>query len=371
MGTFFVAGIGLAVFIEFLLISEQNKSGSDKILTLWMFLILVHLFLFYIFYTRDILRFPFLLGVGQPLPLLQGVFLYLYVASITGQLPKNKGYLVLHFVPALIVYAYLIPFFLLPAEAKVQLINNRGESYELYMTIKSYAITLSGLAYVTWSELLLRKHVRNIRDQFSDVEKIELTWLKILTYGLGAIWFVVIFLRNDLLVFAGVVVFVFMIGFFGIRQTEIFSPSRREEEEEEQEGEEPRPKYQKSGLSEEALVTLHEELKRLMTVEEVYKKSELSISDLAAKLGVHPNYLSQVINQKEGKNFYDYVNSYRIDEFKSMIAQQKNQQITLLSLAYDCGFSSKTSFNRVFKKATGQTPTEYAAAIAASPTLPS
>jgi AraC-like DNA-binding protein len=66
-----------------------------------------------------------------------------------------------------------------------------------------------------------------------------------------------------------------------------------------------------------------------------------------------------VINQREGKHFYDFVNTYRIEEFKEMIAARKNLQFTLLSIALDCGFSSKTSFNRYFKKATGQTPSEY------------
>jgi AraC-like DNA-binding protein len=86
----------------------------------------------------------------------------------------------------------------------------------------------------------------------------------------------------------------------------------------------------------------------------------------STKLGVHPNYLSQIINQKEKKNFYDFVNTYRFEEFKKLIAQQKNQQYTLLSLAYDCGFSSKSSFNRYFKKATGQTPSEYTTAVSSS-----
>jgi AraC-like DNA-binding protein len=96
-----------------------------------------------------------------------------------------------------------------------------------------------------------------------------------------------------------------------------------------------------------------------MTGEALYKKSDLSINDLASRLGVHPNNLSQTINQKEKKNFYDFVNTYRFEEFKRLISLQKNQQYTLLSLAYDCGFSSKSSFNRYFKKATGQTPSEY------------
>jgi AraC-like DNA-binding protein len=96
-----------------------------------------------------------------------------------------------------------------------------------------------------------------------------------------------------------------------------------------------------------------------MTEEALYKKSDLSITELSSRLGVHANYLSQIINQKEKKNFYDFVNTYRFEEFKRLIAQQKNQQYTLLSLAFDCGFSSKSSFNRYFKKATGQTPSAY------------
>jgi AraC-like DNA-binding protein len=74
---------------------------------------------------------------------------------------------------------------------------------------------------------------------------------------------------------------------------------------------------------------------------------------------VYTRTISQIINQKENKNFYDFVNTYRFEEFKRLISLQKNQQYTLLSLAYDCGFSSKSSFNRYFKKATGQTPSEY------------
>ncbi len=105
-----------------------------------------------------------------------------------------------------------------------------------------------------------------------------------------------------------------------------------------------------------------------MSEDALYKKSDLSINDLSTRLGVHSNYLSQVINQKEKKNFYDFVNTYRLAEFKRLVAMPRNQQFTLLSLAYDCGFSSKSSFNRYFKEATGQTPSQYFATLKPSPT---
>jgi len=236
----------------------------------------------------------------------------------------------------------------------------------VFIAIKWYCVACSGVFYVIWSALLLRRHSKNIRNQFSDVHKINLRWLQILTFGLGAIWLMVIFLHNDTMVFSGVVVFVFLIGFFGVRQADIFrhTPSTLEEIE-------PRGKYQKSGLTEKASGELLRELKRLMTEEALYKKSDLSIDELSSRLGVHPNYLSQTINQNEKKNFYDFVNAYRIEEFKRLIEMHKNQQFTLLSLAYDCGFSSKTSFNRCFKKVTGQTPSEYVAAFAGTQLRPS
>jgi AraC-like DNA-binding protein len=361
MSMFFVAGIGVAVFLEFLLISKKKKSAPDWILTIWMFLILLHLGLSYLYITREIYEVPFLLGIEHPMPLLHGVFLYFYVASLTDQLPKHRGSLLLHLVPAAAIYLYLIPFFVLPADQKIQVYRDEGAGYELYLIVKRYAITLSGILYVTWSALLLRRHRKAIADQFSNLENINLQWLRFLTYGMGGIWLLVISFRNEILILAGVVIFVFLIGFFGIRQAVIFAPSETPPE-----NGEPKKKYPKSGLTEETAAQLHQSLIRLMTEEALYKKSDLSITDLSSRLGVHPNYLSQIINQKEKKNFYDFVNGYRFQEFKRLIERQKNQQYTLLSLAYDCGFSSKSSFNRYFKKATGQTPSEFSTAPATS-----
>jgi AraC-like DNA-binding protein len=162
------------------------------------------------------------------------------------------------------------------------------------------------------------------------------------------------------------VTFVFLIGFFGIRQAEIFTPGRLPVD-----GNEKKKKYPKSSLTEETSQNLHKSLIQLMTEGALYRKSDLSISDLSSKLGVHPNYLSQIINQQEKKNFYDFVNTYRVEEFKRMIATQKSQQYTLLALAYDCGFSSKSSFNRCFKKATGQTPSEYLTTLTSMQVSPS
>jgi AraC-like DNA-binding protein len=274
------------------------------------------------------------------------------------------------------MYLYLVTFFLLPAEEKIAVYKNQGAGYELFNTLRTYATVLSGVVYVAWSTILLRRHRHAIRDRFSDLHRVNLQWLQVLTFGLGGIWLLVIFFGNDLLIMCGVVLFVFLIGFFGVRQVDIFragvpepepaGPEATGPEAVEPEAVSEKKKYPKSGLTEEASEKLHRELLALMSGQALYKESELSITDLASKLSVHPNYLSQIINQREGKNFYDFVNGYRVEEFKRLIAIPKNQHLTLLSLAFDCGFNSKSSFNRYFKKATGVTPSQYFTSLTGS-----
>jgi AraC-like DNA-binding protein len=227
-------------------------------------------------------------------------------------------------LPVSIVYIYLIPFLALPAEEKVQVYRNQGAGYEVFNAIRNYAIEFLGIIYVIWSSLLLRRHRRRIQNQFSYLEKINLQWLQFLIWGLSAIWVLVIVIQKDIFIFAGAVVFVFLIAFFGIRQAAIFTNGRIIYGDEEQ-----KEKYSKSGLTEEMSEKLYQELISLMNEEGVYRKNDLSISELASRLEVHPNYLSQIINEKEGKNFYDFVNDYRIEEFKRIIADPKNQQISI------------------------------------------
>ncbi len=379
MSLFIIAGIGVAVLIEFLLISKKQQSVPDRILTVWMFLIIVHLFLFNLLYTGNIYDAPFLLGLEHPLPLLHGVFLFYYVSFVTEQLPRNRKLLLLHLLPGGIMYAYLLFFFILPlsAEQKIAVYRANGAGYEWFNLLKTYAVSLSGVVYVIISAVILRRHRIAIRDSFSDLDKVSLRWLEILTYGMGGIWLLLLLFASEPLTFSGVVIFVFLIGFFGVRQGNIFSPAHVRPEAPRDESDVPatdvasvqpetteqRKKYTKSGLSDEAAEDLHAALIALMVQGDMYQKSDLSIQDLASTLGVHPNHLSQVINQREQKNFYDFVNFYRIQAFKRQIEARKNRTFTLLSIAYDCGFSSKSSFNRCFKNETGQTPSQYVASL--------
>jgi AraC-like DNA-binding protein len=90
-----------------------------------------------------------------------------------------------------------------------------------------------------------------------------------------------------------------------------------------------------------------------------YLDPNLTLRSLAEQVNIHPNQLSWLINESMGKNFNEFINHYRVDTFKMLSNDPKNSHLTLIGLAYDSGFNSKTVFNTYFKKETGLTPKEF------------
>ncbi len=348
----FLVGISITFFLEFLLLGKRNKTISDKILIIWLLFIGIHLLLFYLRYTQKALNYPFFLGLDIPLPLLHGPLLYFYVSTLTSQLPRRKHTLLLHFIPVVLSYMFLVPFFLLSPTERIEVFKNEGQGYELFELFNFIAIILSGIAYFCWSLLLLKRHRKHNKDIFSSIESRALNWLRYLIYGLGCIYLISFFF-DEVYLFSALVLFVLFVGYFGIRQIGIFSeeiisvvpPSNN--------------RYKKSGLSSEQANAIYIQLEDLMLKEELYKRYDINLAELAQILNTHPNYLSQTINEKTGNNFYVYINNQRIDAVLKMLDNPKSKKLKLMSLAYDCGFNSKSSFNKYFKTVVGKTPSEY------------
>ncbi|WP_298759550.1 AraC family transcriptional regulator [uncultured Psychroserpens sp.] len=100
-------------------------------------------------------------------------------------------------------------------------------------------------------------------------------------------------------------------------------------------------------------------VKALMEIDKAYLNPELNLSDLAEQAHMSRAQLSEIVNSGFHKNFNDFVNGYRVEAFKSMLKENKHEQLSLLGIAQECGFNSKATFNRVFKKLTNHSPTEY------------
>lgn len=370
-------GFVITFFLAFLLLSKSRKTVADKILFFWLIIIGVHLFLFYLFYNKIDYKYPYLLGINIPLPLFHGPFLYLYTKAITNQL-KNWKINLLHFLPAIISYLSLIDFFQLSGNEKILLFENQGKGFENIMNLIITAIVCSGIIYVFLSILSTRKHKKTVLNQSSSNEKINLSWLNYLVYGIGVSWLFVLY-GNDEILFTVVVLFVIFIGYFGINQVGIFTNTDLLKLETKstfytytaptldtyiiEDKVQKNQKYEKSGLKQETAIEIHKLLCQKIENEKWFTNSELTLVELAQNLDILPNKLSQVINTFEGKNFYDYINSKRVELFLKLVENPENRKYTILSLAFDCGFNSKSSFNKHFKKITNQTPSVYISSL--------
>jgi len=366
-------GFVITFFLAFLLLSKSRKTIADKILFFWLLIIGFHLFLFNLFYNKSDFEYPYLLGINVPLPLFHGPFLYLYSKAITNQL-KNWRINLLHFSPAIISYAVLFDFFKLSGKEKLLIMENQGSEFENILNMIIIAILCSGIIYVFLSIQTTRKHKKNFINEFSSNEKINLSWLNYLVCGIGISWLFVIY-GNDEILFTVVVLFVIFIGYFGINQLGIFTNTDLLKLETEssfytysdptlnsyslEDKVQKNQKYEKSGLKEETAMEIHKVLCQKMENEKWFTNSELTLVELAQNLDIFPNKLSQVINTYEGKNFHDYINSRRVELFLKLVENPENRKYTILSLAFDCGFNSKSSFNKHFKKITNQTPSVY------------
>tara|TARA_R110000868_G_scaffold131361_4_gene341404 strand:- start:3339 stop:4481 length:1143 start_codon:yes stop_codon:yes gene_type:complete len=373
----YLIGVIITFFLAFILGSKNNKTIPDRILFVWLLFLGIHLYLFYLLFTNQIYQYPNLLGISIPLPLMHGPFLFLYTASLTNQI-KNFKIQFLHFLPCILSYLFLIKFFNLNSEEKVQIYQHDGQGYETFMSIHIGIVILSGIVYFVGSLILLRKHKLNILNEFSYTENINLFWLQYLIYGIGVIWIIVI-LGEDKVIFLFVTLFVIALGYFGIKQNGIFTKLGIVNEEILELGESIKTttltqelkevdsidqnikpiKYEKSGLSEEMALEIHNSLTVQMDELKLYTNPDITLVELSQVLKVPSNYLSQVINTYENKNFYDYINTKRINLFLDLIKKDESKKYTILSIAFDCGFNSKSSFNKYFKKTTDLTPSEY------------
>lgn len=369
---FYYFGIGINFFLLLVLLLKKEKSTADIILAVWLLLIGLHTLLFVVnLQPATLSTIHWILAAATPFPLLHGPFLYLYTAASTNMLPVKKTVWLLHFMPAIIIIIALLPLYTMTAGEKMELYLSGGRQYQAANVLLLLLIQVSGIAYVFSSFWLLRKHKQNIGNQFSYEEKINLNWLRYLIYSLFLIWLIIIFVKKNVFIFGAGVLFVTLLGLLGIRQVGIFGsgvakaaePSRRLPAAGEEEwllaSNAKTKKYANSGLTSEKAAEIHKKLGELMASEKWFTEPDLTLLALASRLKVHPNHLSQVINEREGRSFFDYINFLRITECKRLMTLPSTRQFTIIALAYECGYNSKSAFNKNFRKLTGQSPSAY------------
>lgn len=372
MDAVFTIGIFLSFFLQFLLLSKKNRSTSDTILAIWMFVIGLHLFSYFLFSLGYWDRYPHLVGIHHPFPLLHGPMLYLYIQYSLNSDQRFRLKSLIHFVPFAGMYIYLIPFYFFYTEEQ-KTMQNAGllDDYVVFAQISLLAFIVSGIGYSIASYRLLNQY-RKLTDQnFAYRESIDLNWLKFFIFGTAGIFSIVSVTTTldeftnvdfgfnaELIFYTLLIVFILYLGYSGIRHQSVFSGDS-EKDKKVVTPSQAQPEYKRSGLDDEEGRHQHKQLIDLMNRDKPYLEPKLSLSELAEQMEISPNHLSQIINQYEEKNFFDFINSYRVQEFKKRALKPENKAYSLLAIAYDSGFNSKSTFNHVFKKMVGTTPSAY------------
>lgn len=370
----FTLSFFLPLFYFALLISKKEKFLSDKVLAFLLLAIGLHLFSSYLKNGGYWDIYPHLVGLSVPLPFVYGplVYLYIYYARDTSlRFDKKK---LIHFIPFLLVAVYMSRFYFFYSVEEKRLVDaGKINDFDTFTNIIFVVIFVSIIYYVIKSIKLIIAYKKSLDNNFSNKNLLGIKWFRGFVLGFGGFFFIVIVVSivkafitfqnvsdNDVF-FNFLLLFLFLVfGFYGIRNQNLFSQTKLVKHEATSNS-----LYENSGLKKDLAKEKHKELLEYMDKEKPYLDAKLSLNMLAEKLGISPNYLSQIINQFEKQNFNDFTNRYRVNEFISRASA--NQKYNLLTLAFDSGFNSKSTFNTAFKKQKGLTPSQYLKSIKVEP----
>ena len=351
-------GITQSLFAGFVVITKKPAVLSNRILATWLFMIVFDMMLALLVYKIDTIFF------FTTVPFVYGPLLYFYIHSLMHKkLPLKRRFL-LHFIPFLV-------FFLLSLNFRKLNFSNTAtflemDAYILFRFIYGVSIFLSITGYSIIAYLTILRYQKNLKNlsAFTSAD-MTLNWLKVITilfYSAYTLMFITggiqVFGRMDAfqptnISYVGLTIFAFLISFYGIRQPDLFGWILDEDDKPES------GRYERSGLSEADASEYLSRLEKFLQDKKPYLNSELTIHELSTELDISRHHLTQVMNEKLNKNFYTLINEYRMEEVKQRLEDPKYHNYTMLAIAYDAGFNSKSTFNHFFKKSAGMTPSQY------------
>ncbi|MBT4520201.1 MAG: AraC family transcriptional regulator [Halieaceae bacterium] len=379
-------GIAAALLVISLLLTlPQANRRANRCLALLLGVLVLNLIHGFYSHSKMIEAVPYLFMLGFPTYLGLGPLLYFYTQAQTNPNWSFSPRQWAHFIPLLAVWLVLIPVFLQPAEIKQQMIifgQGGGRAQWGAVFIAYIPIALSIIGYSAASLIVLRAHRRRILNEFSSIEQLNLNWLR------GLAGFMILVSLSILLPIPESVprlywfkiisvVLIFFIGHMGIRQPLIFHPRGERRETESSEADtstqiqgqstpigqpDSAPgasrKYRSTGLDTVQAKHYWEQLREMMETEKLYLAPDLSLAELAQRLAIQSAQLSQVINSCAHMNFYDFINGHRIKTAQTLLLDDASPW-SILDIAMESGFNSKSTFYAQFKKHVGMTPTAY------------
>jgi len=349
-------GAGQAlVFACALLGVRRGGSRANRILAALLVVIAVMLVWNVLLHTRYLLWVPHLAQLHVPLQLLIGPLVWLHARAL---LQRDRAFAIrdlLHAVPAVACTLYLTPFYLQDAAEKQDYLRAALDGYPLEWRVRTAIVLALGGVYIvalgSLPGLLPRRDTRDLADPDRFWARVWAGAFAVILVAGATRYFLDYGVRSNLVVPLLLSALVNAAVFLRLRAAPVAMsvpealPLAK--------------KYERSTLTADRAERYLERLIVLMETERCYMVGDLSLSSLADRLAISPHHLSQLLNERIGKSFNDFVNSYRVDEARRRLVDPKDSQFSILAIAESAGFTSKSAFNAAFKKHTGMTPSEW------------
>jgi AraC-like DNA-binding protein len=369
----FYVGALQGVLLTFFLFSIKANKISNRLLGLltfcWALLLLQFPMQAHGLY-RD---HPHLLKTISPILFVLFPLLYLHVKYLLVYYRKFQRRDLLHLLPFVINIILFIDFYMMDSDMKLELMRNKTPYYKILQVLGDEIIAAQGIIYSILILKRLARYKREIENYQSNVDKVVIKTLFIGVILIFISWIIgTIGVNLDIFnipvnvdlfvaVYLILVIVIYFISYVAIKTPEVFKLDERKMRmvflrNDDITIEEQKPEIK--GVNPE-LEAVNNQLVTFMEEEKPYLNPDLGLLELAEKINVSRHQLSNVINQNNQKNFYEFINSYRTEEVKRLMQDPANKHLKLISLAYDAGFNSKASFNRIFKQMTSMTPSKY------------
>lgn len=368
-----VCGIVVTLIILLLLAKKQNGYLHQRLILLFFFTILLLFFFHYAAYHKIYWLYTSIRVITNGISFLIGPLIYFYIAALFTKVDYKAPLVWLNFLP----YFLYTLIFSLPLTFSNPVDGLLFPYLETYLDNPSivYIIeTLYLLVFTILSLRLLTKYATVIDGYYSDVTKTDILWSKRLL--LVVIFYLIIdiiltisefwvgdFQNFDIYINVFTMLFVVIyLGYYGFFQSQILIPSflLNQKKQAHQTPVKNKPVEKPSSLfSKIEIEELKRAIEQALVQKKLYLNESLTLSNLAEEVKLTDKKLSTFINQELSTNFYELVNTHRINAFKKEINSAENQHLTIWGIASQCGFNSKTSFNRIFKKQIGMTPSQY------------
>lgn len=354
-------GISQSFFAGLLISTKRPITTANRLFASWMFLICIELISALINITvLEMYSFYFVAFTYGPL-------LYLYTLFLTSPSKKFNLLALLHFVPFIVFLVVSVIFRTIPLMKDLRTFFAPDRFIALRI-VYGFCFLMSVSVYSTLTFIEIRRHQNRLQDLVSYTPGvITLNWLKVLSISFYTAYLVLFILGGlnmigdiipfdpYLVIFCFITLFSFVYSYYGINQPVIFGNGSRQDVEEKRETE----KYLRSGLKEVQAEKYLNILLEIMESKRPYLNGELSINDLSDMTGIPRHHITQVLNEKYGRNFFTFINEYRVREVINRFCDSRYNKFTILAIAFDSGFNSKATFNVIFKNQTGLTPSEF------------